>query len=487
MIKSVRLQLTLWYIGSISFLILIFGGIAFFSFKSILVSNLDQMLYNGGKILDASLAEYTLKHEHDPRSLYEPAEQGEEFFVDEIDEEIQEIFYINVVYIQLLAVPFTYEPEPFLIVKSETLEERRLPFSQQAYQAIQESSYWAETITDPFPFSLRLLSLQVHDMEGRPYILQLGMSLQDIQTTLRNLLSLFGALFPALLVMLSVLGYVFMKRAFSPVKRMVELTKQITAEDLSHRLEPIESRDEIGELAATLNDMIARLERSFKQITQFSGDVAHELKTPLAELKCNAEVALRRDRPPEEYRTALQNVIDDVGHLQHIIEDLLLLARMDAHTLPLTFSPIALNDVFLEVFETLHPLAIQKHLAVHFEKIEAVNIQGERGLLTRVISNLLLNAIQYTPEGGEISFSLYRDGGYVMFTITDTGIGIPEDALPFIFDRFYRIEQSRSLDTGGSGLGLSIVQKLVEIHHGNIFVSSTEGKGTTFRVSLPCQ
>ncbi|GAK56789.1 heavy metal sensor signal transduction histidine kinase [Candidatus Vecturithrix granuli] len=487
MIKSVRLQLTLWYIGSISLLIVIFGGIAFFSFKSILMSNLDQMLYNGGKILEASLAEYTLKHEHDPRSLYEPTEQGDEFFVDEIDEEIQEIFYINVAYIQLLAVPFTYEPEPFLIVKSATLEERRLPFSQQAYQALQDSPYWAETITNLFAFPLRVLNLQVHDMEGRPYILQLGMSLQDIQTTLRKLLSVFGLLFPILLTALSVLGSVFMKRAFSPVKRMVELTKRITAEDLSHKLDPIESRDEIGELAVTLNDMIARLERSFKQIAQFSGDVAHELKTPLAELKCNAEVALRRDRPPEQYRTALQDVIDDVGRLQHIIEDLRLLARMDAHTFPLTFSPVALNDVFLEVFETLHPLATQKHLAVHFEEIEAVNIQGERGLLTRVISNLLLNAIQYTPEGGEISFSLYRDDGHAVFAIADTGIGIPEEALPAIFDRFYRVEQSRSHDTGGSGLGLSIVQKIVEMHHGSIAVSSIIGKGTSFRVSLPCQ
>lgn len=487
MIKSVRLQLTLWYIGSISLLILIFGGITFFSFKSILVSNLDQALYNGGKILEASLAEYTLKYEHDPRSLYEPAQEGDEFFVDEIDEEIHEIFYINVAYIQLLVVPDTYRPEPQLIVKSETLEDRRLPFSQHAYQSLQDSPYWAETITNLFSFPLRVLSLQVHDMEGHPYILQLGMSLQDIQITLRNLLSIFGVLFPALLVILSVLGYVFMKRAFSPVKRMVALTQRITAEDLSHRLDPVESRDEIGELAATLNEMIARLECSFKQITQFSGDVVHELKTPLAELKCNAEVALRRDRLPGEYRTALQDVIADVGRLQHIIEDLLLLARMDAHTFSPSFTSVALNEVFLEVFEALHPLATQKHLAVHFEEIEAINIQGERGLLTRVITNLMLNAIQYTPEGGEISFALDRENGHAIFSIADTGIGIPEHALPAIFDRFYRVEQSRSHDTGGSGLGLSIVQKIVEIHHGNIFVSSTEGKGTIFHVSLPYQ
>ncbi|MBD3306459.1 HAMP domain-containing protein [candidate division KSB3 bacterium] len=486
MIKSIRLQLTLWYIASISLLVLLFGGIAFFSFKSILVHNLDQTLYNGGKILDASLAEYRLKHEHDPRSLYEPSAEGDEFFVDEIDEEIREIFFINTAYIQLLTLPHTFGSEPQLIVKSESLENRRLPLSHQAYQTIQDSPYATETLENFFAFPLRVLSLRVHDMEGRPYILQIGMSLQDIQGTLRNLLSIFAVLFPALLVILSVLGYVFMKRAFSPVKRMVDLTKRITAEDLSLRLEPLDSRDEIGELAATLNDMIARLERSFNQIKQFSGDVAHELRTPLTELKCNAEVALRHDRPPAEYREALQNVIADVEYLQHIIEDLLLLARIDTQRFSLSLTPVALNEVFFEVFEGLHPLAMQKQLALQFEEVDAVDIPAERGLLKEVVTNVMLNAIQYTPPGGAITFSLHQVNGQAVFTITDTGLGIPEEHLPYIFDRFYRVEQSRSHDTGGSGLGLAIVHKIVTVHHGTISVQSTEGQGTTFQVTLPC-
>ncbi len=484
-IKSIRLQFTFWYIGSISLLVVIFGGIALLSFRSILVSNLDRILYNGGKILAAGLSEYTLQDTDNPQSLYDP-EEKEEFFIDEIDEEIDEIFYINEAYIQLLADPRTYAPNLSLIAKTKTLNDRRLPLSLEAYQALQDSDYQAETIQHFFDFPLRMLSLQVHDMEGRSYILQLGMSLQDTHTTLRNLFSIFGALFPTLLVILSVLGYVFMKHVFSPVKRMVALTKQITAEDLSHRLDPTESRDEIGELAVTLNEMIARLERSFKQITQFSGDVAHELKTPLAELKCNAEVALRHDRSPEEYRVALLHVIADVEQLQHIIEDLLLFAKLDAQTFVLTSTPVALNEVFFEVFEALYPLAAEKHLALHFEEIEPAEIHGERRLLVRAIANLMQNAIHYTAAGGEIRFSLHCDAGYAIFTIADTGIGIPADALPSIFDRFYRVEQSRSHETGGSGLGLSIVQKIVEIHHGEIAVSSLVSKGTTFRISLPC-
>ena len=485
MIKSIRLQFTLWYIGSISLLALIFGGIAFVSFQSVLVNNLDQMLYNGGKILAEGLAEYTLQNAQDPQSLYDAAEG--EFFVDEMDEEIHEIFYINEAYIQLLAAAEAYAPNLPVISKTTTLNAQRLPLSQKTYQAIQNADYHAETVTNLFAFPLRMLSLQVYDRDGRPYILQLGMSLQETDTTLQHLLSILGALLPSLLVTLSLLGYVFMKRVFSPVKRMVALTKQITAEDLSHRLDPAESRDEIGELAATLNDMITRLERSFKQIAQFSGDVAHELKTPLAELKCNAEVALRHERPVEEYRDALRHVIADVEQLQKIIEDLLLLAKLDAQALALTFAPVELNDVFLEAFEALHPSAAQKHLAVRFEEIDAASIPGERRLLLRAFTNLILNAIQYTPDGSEIRFALRRHAEEAIFTISDTGIGIPAEALPAIFDRFYRVEQSRSHATGGSGLGLSIVQKIVEIHHGTITVSSIVNAGTTFDLKFPCR
>ena len=484
--KSVRLQLTFWYIGSISFLVVIFGAIALVSFQTVLIHNLDQTLYNGGKILEEALSEFTLKDEDDVTSLYEPSSDGDEFFVDEIDGEVEEIFFVSVAYIQLLAFPEEFDSTPQIVAKTESLAEQRLPFSYEAYESIGEKPYHAETVTDLFPFALRVLSLEVQDADERPYILQLALSLQEVNATLRNLLVIFGTLFPILLIILSVLGFVFMKRAFFPIKRMVALTRKITAEDLSLRIESVESRDEIGELAETLNEMIARLERSFKQIKQFSGDVAHELKTPLAELKCNAEVALRRNRTPEEYQEALQNVIEDVEQLRQIVEDLLLLAKMDARSLPLNFTPVALNEIFLKVFEQMHPHAQKKQLAINFEEIDPAMLSGDKCLLKQMLANLISNAIRYTPSGGAITFALQTQDDHAVLTITDTGIGIPQEALPHIFDRFYRVEQSRSHDTGGSGLGLSIVQRIVEIHQGNISVSSTEGKGTTFRVSLPC-
>jgi heavy metal sensor kinase len=385
-----------------------------------------------------------------------------------------------------MAFPENQDTAIPVIAKTDTLKEHTLPLSEKASQALQANEQIVETISGVFHFPLRVMTFSAHDKNQQPYILQIGLSLYDIQTELNDLLLIFAVSFPALLVVVSILGYMFMKGAFSPVKRMVAVARRITAEDLSLRLDPLHSHDEIGELASTLNEMISRLEQSFNQMQQFSADVSHELKTPLAKLKCHAEVTLRRERTGEEYQHVLTKMIEDLEKLQHIIDNLFFLVRMDARHIPLSFIPLALQDVFFMVFEELQPLATKKAVGIVFEDIEPVTFEGDLGLLKRVFTNLLLNAIQYTPSGGRMIVSLCQDADDGILTITDTGIGIPKKALPHIFDRFYRADPSRSYETGGSGLGLAIAQKSVEFHGGSISVQSEEGHGTTFRVSLPC-
>ncbi len=147
---------------------------------------------------------------------------------------------------------------------------------------------------------------------------------------------------------------------------------------------------------------------------------------------------------------------------------------------------MSLQEVFFEAFEAAQNFAQQKHLALEFQTIQPATISGDPGLIKRLLTNLISNAVRYTPAGGKIIFALHHESSNVVVAITDTGIGIPEEALPYIFDRFYRVEQSRSHETGGSGLGLAIAQKIAELHGGKISVQSTVGQGTTFRVSLPC-
>ncbi len=482
MMQSIRAKLTLWYIGSLSALILVFGVIAFFSLKRILIKTVDTTLYNGGKTIEFSLSEDTEEHEQEDELF----EDDDESVVDEINEEIEELFFTSVVYVQLTEFPEDFGTTPLEIVKTAAFEKHSFPLSKEAYQAVENNSYLAETIKGIFPFPLRVMTFRVHVQDARPYILQLGMSLQDVQTTLRNLLSVFSFLFPVVFIVISLLGSVFMKKAFSPVKKMVAVTRSITAEDLSLRLDPIHSQDEIGELADTLNGMIARLEQSFKQITQFSGDVSHELKTPLTVVKGEIEVALRKIRTAEDYQNVLKSGLEEIEKLQKIIGNLLLLARMDSQRDAIAFTTLALDEVLFEVHEEIYLFAEKKKMSLILTEVEQVKVRGNRGLLKRLVYNLIANAIQYTAPGGEIRLSLQKEAAQVVCTISDTGIGIPEEALPFVFDRFYRVDPSRSHKTGGSGLGLAIVQKIVEVHEGQISVRSTVEQGTAFLVFLSC-
>jgi len=485
-LKSVRLQLTGLYIGSISLVVVIFGTVVYFSLQTILVRHTDDLLARGAKGLEFALSEYA-RQEH---GIPSESDDFEILWADEMDVEVREIFFDHIAYVQLREFPETFVPEPRLISKVSTLRGqvfKALPFSREAYHAITEKLPYIETVTGISFFPLRLLSVGIQAPDGRAYILQLALSLHEPYSTLRNLLFIFLFAFPAILLLVVGLGYVFMKRAFSPIKHMVAVTRSITAEDLSLRLEPIDSHDEIGELADTLNAMIARLDRSFQQIRQFSGDVSHELKTPLADLTSNAEIMLRKDRSKDEYRTGILSMIDDAKTLQKIIDDLLFLASSDAHNVALAMEPLALHDVFLEVFEAIQPLAREKQLGLALTEIDVVSIQGDPGLLKRLFFNLMTNAIAYTSSGGEITFSLRHasETKQAIATISDTGIGIPEESLPYIFDRFYRVDPSRSHRTGGSGLGLAIVKKIVDLHAGTISVQSTVGHGTTFIVYLP--
>jgi heavy metal sensor kinase len=266
---------------------------------------------------------------------------------------------------------------------------------------------------------------------------------------------------------------------------MVNLTRRITAEDLSLRLASTHSRDEIGELADTLNEMISRLESSFERIKQFSADAAHEIKTPLTQIQCNAEVAMRRRRPEAEYRRVINGILADAHVLEIVVNDLLFLATTDSQNLSFSFKAVPLNEVFLEAFEEAHPHAREKKLSIVFRDIEAVEVSGNRGMLKRLINNLIVNAIQYTASGGSIEFSLTTKDQNAEWRITDTGIGIDEHSLQRIFDRFYRADPSRSPGSGGSGLGLAIAKRIVEIHSGSISVQSEPGAGTTFTVLLP--
>ena len=313
-------------------------------------------------------------------------------------------------------------------------------------------------------------------------VIQVGMSLQKVNGDLNRLTILMSLAGLLLLLFASAGGGLIIRRALSPVKSVVRTARRITADDLSLRIDAKSRKDEIGDLVETFNDMIARLEKSIRKIRQFSGDVSHELRTPLTIIRGEIEVMLRKERTAEEYRTTLRSALEETRNMEKIIDDLLALSRIETADRMKFHGDVSLQEILMEVGESRSPAAREKGIDFVVHGGTARPVKGDRALLERLAANLVDNAIRYTPPGGRVEIGLDEEKHRVVLTVRDTGIGIPKESLPMIFDRFYVVDPSRSKESGGSGLGLSIVKSVAEIHGAAIEVASEPGRGTTFRI-----
>jgi heavy metal sensor kinase len=311
--------------------------------------------------------------------------------------------------------------------------------------------------------------------------------LNVIEDGMRQLRRDFFAGVPLVLILASAGGYFLARKSLAPIASMNSQTQRISAENLSQRLDVTSPRDELGRLATTINDLLARLESSFKEQQRFIADASHELRTPLAVLRGETEVALAKRRTADEYQQSLSLIQEEAEQLSRIVEDLFILARqpIDAPA-RLMKERVSLNETVKDCARAAQVLATRKGVRLTTESNSAaIDLNGDKELITRMILNLLDNAVKYTPAGGEISLALTRHNGNAEIVVRDTGIGIAEADRQRVFDRFYRVDKARSRALGGAGLGLSIVRWIVEVHGGDIHVNSAPGRGSTFTVDLP--
>jgi heavy metal sensor kinase len=278
-------------------------------------------------------------------------------------------------------------------------------------------------------------------------------------------------------------GWLLAKLAMRPVVDAAQAADSISVSNLKERLQPYIGKDEFGALIVTLNRMIARVEEGVKRLQQFTQDAAHELRTPIAILRGDLELAYHDEKASEDTRAFLQKTLDRVIALGRIVDNLLLLARSDSGNYPIKKVLFRLDAAVHEIFEDLQILADGRALTVHLQACGELEFFGDELLIRRLLMNLCENAVKYTPQG-KIELALQKTKTATVFTISDTGEGIPAEDLPHIFDRFYRVDKSRS-SASGSGLGLAICQWIVAAHHGEINLSSSVGAGTTVRVSFP--
>lgn len=279
-------------------------------------------------------------------------------------------------------------------------------------------------------------------------------------------------------------GWFLAGRVLRPVGRISAAADAITGENLSRRIDVAKTENELERLAQTLNRTFERLEQSFERQTRFTADASHELRTPLSIVISHAELALRKDRTPPEYREALQSVLSAAQRMKAVVEGLLTLARADARDLNLRKERVDLHKVVDETARLLAPVAKDRNVSVTASAETAI-VTGDPDRLREVVANLLTNAIRYNRDGGRVDVALEVESGRAVLTVTDTGIGIPEKEQSQVFERFYRVDKARSREQGGSGLGLAITKWIVEAHGGTISFTSREGSGTTFTVHLP--
>ncbi len=328
---------------------------------------------------------------------------------------------------------------------------------------------------------LRVLTVPMFDNAGQPIgHIQVARLLDNFEIYNRVLIR--ALVFSALAAVASLLLLAILTSTlFRPLEDIATVARQITrADDLSRRVPHSNRTDEIGDLARAFNQTLERLDRLFSSQQRFLADVSHELRTPLTSVRGNLDLMSRFGRYDAESMAVIQ---DEMERMSRLLGDLLLLARADTGGLPLRHQPVELDNVLFEVYRQVS--RIEKSVTVELTDVDQASILGDEDRLKQLLLNLVDNGIKYTQPGGVVRLSLAKDNAWAQLTVSDTGIGIPAEDLPHIFDRFYRVDKARGRAQGGSGLGLAIVKWIVQAHGGGIQVDSTPGQGTTFRVSLP--
>jgi heavy metal sensor kinase len=280
-------------------------------------------------------------------------------------------------------------------------------------------------------------------------------------------------------------GFLVVQRALRPVDRIIESAARITSQNLSRRLPVPEAEDELQRLSTALNHMIARLEDSFQHTKRFLADASHELRTPLTMLQAELEAIIDRSDTTVHGRERAASALEEVERLRKIVEGLFALSRLDAGEALEQSAHFDLSELAASTAEQMSLLAEDKKITLTCHASEKVVMKGDRSRLKQVVVNLLDNAVKYTPSGGRIDMQVRTHDSKAVLEVSDTGVGIPPEAVQHVFERFFRVDKARSRELGGAGLGLSIVKSICAAHHATVRVESKPGEGSRFIVELP--
>ncbi len=335
--------------------------------------------------------------------------------------------------------------------------------------------------------SMRVYSRPITANDGRLLgWLQISRTLAPLDEGVATLQQQLLLIAPFILALMALGGFIIIRRALRPLDQLTRTAETIERGDLAQRVNYRGAADEIGRLAATFDRMLDSLQAAFEREKRFTADAAHELRTPLTAIKGRIEVTLNQSRTNEEYATTLRDVDRQVNRLMKLTTDLLFLARLDQPNARVNFAPLDLSDLLASVLDSLQPLADAKQIIFERALARELPMRGDFDQLVRLFTNLLDNALKFTPANGVITLAADATSDGARVVIRDTGVGIAPEHLPHLFERFYRADTNRARDErGGAGLGLAIAAEIARRHGGRISVESALGHGATFTVYLP--
>lgn len=476
--SSMRARLTFWYTGVLALVLTIFAVSAYFYLARAARQRTDDSLSDTANSFIADLKS-ELSDESRPDDAVIEAARGFQFRDRQV---------------------IVYDERRNVVVASDTTE--HLPLGNEWFtlaasppqlgKLLDSASRMGRAQATLFDSEKAIRVLAVTASAGRRrYLFVVANPLHDQEKALSQARKAFFVAIPLALLLASLGGYFLARKSLEPVVIMGEQAAQIGASNLHERIPVPHNNQELGRLAIIFNDLLVRLDESFAQQKRFMADASHELRTPVAVICGESEVTLSQPtRDEREYRESLVIVNDEGQRLTRMVEDLFMLARADAGEYPLVLTDFYLDESVNECVRSVRSLAAQKHLEIFYEPPEKeIAFRGDEPLVRRMVLNLLNNAIKYTPDSGRVRVSLKENRDHCEVIVSDTGHGIPVEAQPHVFDRFFRVDKSRSRDESlngsGAGLGLSIARWAAELHGGRIVLDHSDDAGTTFTISLP--
>ena len=464
-IRPVRVRLTLWYVLLLAIVLTMFGGALYLALRATLYDDLDDILRSSVSLINDALevdAQGNLTAGPGPSLLWNNPQRGEYFWrVLALSGQVMTQAGVK----DMGNVPL----DPATIAAALA--------GQEVVQTIQVDDNPVRVYTAPVVHGGRIIGL-----------VQEGISLEDVHQTLDAFRWILCLALPVTLALASVGGVFLAGRALRPVDQITRAARSISARDLSQRLNLNLPDDELGRLARTFDAMIARLDESFRRQRRFTADASHELRTPLTIIKGDLSLALAHPRAADYYHRVLAEMDEEVDRMNHLVERLLTLARTDAEGVTLHRQRVDLSILLADLVEQTRSLAEAKGLTLTAQIAPNLIANVDPDAVTQAALNLLDNAIKYTPSGGRVRIGAHRTKPHsnkIQIAVSDSGPGIPAEHLPYIFERFYRVDRARSRGLGGAGLGLSIARELIRAHGGDITVHSVPGEGSTFTVHLP--